>query len=884
MSARTKSLRALALAALLLSIVIVRAWSQSGEAAPQIKGMIDEGQLSVLRGNTHPLARPEFDRGAAPASLPMEHMQLVLKRSAERERAFQARLAEQQNPSSGHYRSWLTASQLGDEFGPAREDLQKITAWLESYEFQLEAVSSARMVIEFSGAAGQVQRAFHTTIHRYVLPSGEEHWANAADPQIPTALVPVVAGVNTLNDFKKKPTSRVIGTFSRSKTTGQVRVIHRQFTFGGGCDGSGTNCYALGPYDFGTIYNALSLWSSGVTGSGQTIAAVEDSNINVSDVNTFRSLFGLSSNPPRVILPGADPGLTDDETEAVLDAEWAGAVAPGATVDIVAAPSTNTTFGGDTAAEYVVDTLSPTPAVLTYSYGACELALGTAGNQFYANLWSQAASEGITVVVSTGDNGSAGCDSVNRNQSGAQPAQYGLAVNGLASTPYGVAVGGTDFNDFSDPSTYWNASNASGTQASAKGYIPEVAYNDSCTNSILYGALGFSSAEEACNSSTAAADGLVVAAGGGGGLSGCTTSDGQTVSSCAGGYGKPSWQTGPGVPSDGKRDLPDVSLFAGDGTIQNFYIVCQSDQDPGGAACSLNRPYQDILGVGGTSVSAQAFGGVLALLAQQQGSRLGNANPTLYSLASEQAGTTCNATGSPASSCVFLDITSGTIAMPCARSSPDCTATGSGDSIGVLTGYDAASGYDLATGLGSVNIANLVKSFGPNFYLSSASPSVTIANPGASGTLSVTAYSVRGFTGTIQLACSGLPSGATCSFSPTSVTFTSSSTAVPFTVTVNTTSSSRIAHRPAASTPDALDGTVAMAVLALLPACLLATLRSRRGLAPIVSLCLLVVILGSAGCGGNGTPGGSGTTTATLTGTASSGTPTASMTFTVEIE
>lgn len=872
------------LALVLLFVVVMSSSSPFSVVQPQIAQPIDNAKLTVLRGNTHPLARSEFDRGVAPASLPMDHMQLVLKRGPQQGQAFDKLLGEQQDRSSPNYHKWLTPEQVG-EFGPAVEDLQKITSWLESYGFHVDAVSKGRTVIEFSGTAGDVQRAFHTTIHRYVLADGEEHWANASDPQIPTALSPIVAGVNTLHNFYKKSMNHVIGGFSRDRATGKISAISPQFTFGGGCNGSGTNCYVVGPYDFATIYDVLPLWNAGIDGTGETIAIVSDSNINVSDVNAFRSLFGLSSNPPQVVLTSSDPGLTGDEIEAVLDAEWSGAVAKGATIDLVVSPSTNTTFGGDVSAEYIVDTMNPTPSILSYSYGACELALGTAGNTFYGNLWSQAASEGITVAVSTGDNGSAGCDSVDRNIKDAQPAQYGLAVNGLASTPYNVAVGGTDFNDASNPSTYWNGSNASSTEASVKGYIPEVAYNDSCTNSIIYDTLAVSSAEAACNSSTAAADGFVVPAGGSGGVSNCTTSNGQTVSSCSGGYAKPSWQTGPGVPNDGKRDLPDISLFAGDGTIQNFYVICESDQDPGGVACNIDSPYEDFLGVGGTSVSTQAFAGLMALLDQHAGSRQGNANPTFYSVAAEQDASKCNATGGPATSCILLDVTSGTVAMPCAKGSPDCTIKTSGDDIGVLNGYAADTGYDLATGLGSINASNLVLNFGTNFYLSSSNPVVTISKAGASGTMNVTGYSVNGYTGTVNLACSGLPTGASCSFSPGSVTFTSTATSVPFTVTVSTTSNSLAApNHPFRTSPG---WTIAGGLSSTLACCLAIFLlggRHRSLLRTAVFTLLIVVLLGAlAACGGGG-GGKPGSTTATLVGTASSGKPASSMTFTVTIE
>jgi subtilase family serine protease len=878
----TSALLKVLLAVTLLFLAVITSSSQLSTVGSQITQPIKDTKLTMLRGNTHPLARTEFDRGSAPASLPMDHMQLVLKRSPKQEHAFDALLSQQQDKSSLNYHQWITAEQFG-EFGPSDEDINKITSWLESHGFHVDAVSRGRTVIEFSGTAAEVQQAFHTTIHRYVLPSGEEHWANASDPQIPTALVPVVAGVNTLHNFYKKPTSRIIGRFSREAATGKVRAVGPTFTFGGGCNGSGTNCYALGPYDFATIYDVQPLWNAGINGTGQVIAIVSDSNINVSDVNRFRSLFALSANPPQVILTSSDPGLTGDEIEAVLDAEWSGAVATAAIIDLVVSPSTNTTFGGDSSAEYIVDTMNPTPSVLSYSYGACELALGTAGNTFYKNLWSQAASEGITVAVSTGDSGSAGCDSVNPDFKGAQPAQYGLEVNGLASTPYNVAVGGTDFNDFSNGATYWNASNASNTQASAKGYIPEIAYDDSCTNSIIYDALGFNGAEAACNSSTAASDGVVVTAGGSGGASGCTTSDGQNASSCSGGYAKPSWQTGPGVPNDGQRDLPDVSLFAGDGTIQNFYVMCESDQDAGGATCNLNSPYHDFLGVGGTSVSAQAFAGLMALLDQHAGVRQGNANPTFYALASEPTASNCDATRGPASGCIFLDVTSGTNAVPCSKGSPNCTVKTSGDTIGILNGYDSGTGYDLATGLGSINASNLVLNYGPNFYLSSSNPAVTISSPGHSGTMNAAAYSVNGYTGTVDLSCSGLPTGASCSFSPSSVNFTTSTTSVPITVTVRTTSSSVAApnyHR--------YTGTeIRTGVLSLLASCLVTMLlaRNRRiSFAPAAVLILVVFALfcGLAACGGAG--GKPGSTTAILLGTAAAGHPSSSMTFKVTIQ
>ena len=650
---------------------------------PLIVDAIDESRLTTLKGNTHPLARPEFDLGTAPASLPMQRMLLVLKRSPEQESALRKLLDDQQDKNSPNYHKWLSPEQFGKQFGPTDNDIQVITSWLQSHGFEVGA-TKGRTILEFSGSASQVREAFHTTIHKYLV-NGEQHWANASDPQIPAALTPAVAGVASLNDFRPKAMNSPAGAFSRDPATGKITAVHPEFTFPSGCVENnkvqGACYYALGPYDFATIYDVLPLWNSGINGSGETIAIVGESSINVQDVANFRSMFGLPANNPTVILNGPDPGIQGDESEADIDVQWSGAVAPNATIDFVVSQSTETTAGVDLSAVYIVENnLAP---VMSESYGYCELGLGTSGNQFYSSLWQQAAAEGITVFVSSGDNGAAGCDDFNGQPP--SPAQYGLQVSGFASTPYNVAVGGTDFNDFNNPATYWSTTNNSTTQASALSYIPETTWNDSCTNAI-FGTVGFStSAETNCNDSRLV--NFVVPEGGSGGVSNCTTPSGLTPANCAGGYAKPSWQSGAGVPADRKRDLPDVSLFASNGFLGSFYIICQSDQT---GSCSINN----FLGFGGTSVSSPAFAGIMALVNQQTGSRQGNANYVLYKLAAQQP-------------TVFHDVTSGTIAMPCATNSKNCTTTTAGHAFGVLSGYNAGTGYDLATGLGSVD-ANLL--------------------------------------------------------------------------------------------------------------------------------------------------------------------------------
>jgi subtilase family serine protease len=902
---------ALVLAGISVSLISQRSSGQSSMARSLITAPIDESKLTVLKGNTHPLARAQYDQGPASGSLPMDRMLLVLKSSREQVAALQTLLAQQADKTSTNYHKWLTPQQFGEQFGVSDDDLQKITTWLQSRGFQSIKAANGRNVIEFSGTAGQVQNAFHTTIHNYML-NGRQHFANSSDPSIPQALTPAVAGVLSLHNFGKKPMNRFAGIFRKDQSTGKAVPINPQLTYAGGCFASTNDCYVLGPTDLATIYNVTPLWNAGITGTGIKIAIVSDSNINISDVNQFRSLFGLPSNPPVVTVNGTDPGVQPcsnggDECEAVIDVEWSGAVAKNATIDLVVSGSPNiSTFGGDLSAEYIID--NKFAPILSYSYGLCELGLGEAGNAFYGGSptskdsvgeWAQAAAEGITVIVATGDTGAAGCDSDATGVTTEQPAQNGLAVNGVASTPYNVAVGGTDFNQLANPTTYWNSSNASGTNSSAKGYIPETTWNDSCTNAFLgvyFSNLGFSTNAEAnCNNlSSSTFTQLIAPAGGGGGASNCTTYNGSIPADCTGGYAKPSWQTGTGVPADGKRDVPDLSLFAGDGFAGSFYVVCEEDENQPSAntACSVNN----FAGFGGTSVSTQVFAGMVALINQKSQESQGNLNTVLYPLAAQQAASSCN-TSSPASNCVFYDVTLGTIAQPCVFGSPNCSRTNSADANGILTGFSAGSGFDGATGLGTINAANLINSFSSQFNLTSASPTVTVVAPGDSGTMTATVTAQSGFSGTVTFACSGLPSGATCSFNPPSATLSSTATTAVTTLTVSTTAPSALipTQRRQPNAPGARNLASATALLFMLAIAAFARMANRRlrsaaGSALLIfsmaGLMLMASCGGTSGGGGGGGGGSGGTptgsTTATITGT--SGTATGTLNFTLDVQ
>ncbi|HEY1469152.1 MAG TPA: S53 family peptidase [Candidatus Acidoferrum sp.] len=561
-----------------------------GQVRPRVVEAVSNDQRITLKGSVHPLARAEFDRGAVVESQPMTRMLLLLKRSDDQEAALQQYLDAQQDKSSPNYHVWLTPEEFGAKYGPADADVQAVTDWLTSQGFTVDKIYSGKTVIEFSGTAGGVQGAFGTAIRNFEI-GGKTYSANASDPQIPSALAPVVAGIVSLNNFPRKSFVRIVGQARKIPGKPGLEPL-LTFPFRNG------TFYGLGPGDFATIYNTAPLLNGNpkIDGTGQTIAIVGETNINVKDVQDFRAMFGLPANfdATNVILNGEDPGITSqgEEGEADLDVEWSGAVAPGAIVNFVVSASTPASAGIDLSALYIVE--HNLAGQMSESYGGCESGLGTV-NVFYDSLWQQAAAQGITVMVSTGDNRSAGCDDFNAPI----PASQGLAVNGLASTPYNVAVGGTDFDQMNKWSSFWSATN-SATGTSARSYIPEIPWNQSCAQIGLTG----------CGANAPGGSINIVAGSGG---------PSKT-------YGKPTWQIGAtGMPNDSHRDLPDVSLFASAGFTGT--LTCDITNVSSGAL--------DFGIVGGTSASSPAFAGIMALVNQYEANnggtnRQGNANNVLY--------------------------------------------------------------------------------------------------------------------------------------------------------------------------------------------------------------------------------------------------------------
>jgi subtilase family serine protease len=690
-----------------------------------------------LEGNTPPAAlHAANDRGPVDDAMRLDHLLLVLKRSAEEEAALRRFIDALHDPGDPAYHHWLKPQEIGARFGIAAPDLAGLEQWLGQHGFTVNRVHANGLVIDFSGDAAAVRAAFHTEIHRLVLPNGAAHLGNMRDPEIPAALAPLVAGIASLHDFFPHARSFSLGPVSFDRKTDTWKP---HFNIGY----HGSALHLLGPYDFAVIYDLLPLWSAGYTGKGITIAAVEDSNLShIDDWLTFRKTFGLerfTHGSFEQIYPGcAYPGQNGDETEAALDVEWASAAAPDAHVQLAACPNTATTAGLDLAILGLID--AAPPDIITDSYGLCETVTGAAEIALENREAQLASAEGTTFFIAQGDTGADECAPAESTNY----ATLGINSGDNTASAYAVDVGGTDFmaqyNDdvFGIPlSLYWSPKNDPVTKASARSYVPEIPWNDGCTSRLIFSDPVFGAFSEPygtggfCNS--IAGQNYPYAVAGSGGPSTCFTGapsiPGVVSGSCRGNP-KPSFQKDvPGVPQDGLRDQPDISLFAADGVWGSFYLECMSDVAQGGAPCTLaNDAF--VQGGGGTSFSAPAMAGIQALIDQKHG-RQGDANYVYYALARQQFNApdaaACHASKSdgalPAKACVFHDVDRGDIDIPCGRDADghfyDCFGAKGADVIGELStssehnkpAYPATSGYDLATGLGSVDATNLFRAW-----------------------------------------------------------------------------------------------------------------------------------------------------------------------------
>jgi len=710
---------------------------------PRILTEISNAEVTQLKASQQPLVPAHFDAGRMPSDARLNGISITFNRTAAQQADLEALLAEQQNPSSALYHRWLNPDQFAARFGMAQADIDKVQTWLQQQGFSIDSVARSKNMIRFSGSVGQVELAFQTQMH-YFKTNGETHFAPATLLSIPAAIAPAVESVRNLSDFRPKPMHIRPRTAFTSVQSGDV---------------------FFAPADIAVTYDVNPLYTGGVDGTGQAIAVVGQSAVQASDIENFENAAGLSvKDPVQIIVPGtgnSEVVADGDEGESDLDIEWSHAIAKGATIDFVYTGNSNNNNGAFDAIAYAIDEkIAP---IISISYGVCETAL----NGFsLESTFQQAAAQGQTVLAASGDEGSTACQGDTDGLTTTQ--QLALAVNYPASSPYVTAVGGTEITTAdginpntgaagADLSTYWVSATTQDVDPSAKQYIPEVVWNDDQYSG-------------------------PVAPSSGGGLS----ATGGGVSAL---FSQPTYQssyftkTGEANPSSGFRLVPDVALYAS--PELPGYLFCTSDQtdwNPGGGTsppqqASCNSGFRDsatgyLTIAGGTSFAAPIFAGMLALVNQKQeytGGQ-GQANINLYALA---ANSTTYASA-------FHDVTTG---------NNDCTAGttyGYCSSSGNSEGYAAATGYDLATGLGSVDLNNLAGAWPANTATplqattTNVSAASTAPNASTNDTITITVSEAAGTatpTGTVNLSIDGGGTSYSSGGTTTSVTLTSNGTA-----------------------------------------------------------------------------------------------------------
>ncbi len=733
------------------------AWAQSGAAqnaatagldtaeAPRVTQTIDSRATSTLQRSHLGIVDKSVATKAVDDATPMNHMNLILQRSAGRQAALDALITAQHDPSSPKFHQWVTPAQFGQSFGVADADIAAVTGWLKSQGFTVNGVYANKMQIDFSGNAGQVKRAFHTQMNRYTI-NNASHVANAGDISIPQALASVVTGVAGLNDVhpQAQHTKPTYGQFNASTQrfevqqpkTNAVGITPQAVNFTNGARG-------LVPYDMAKIYGTDKLYAAGLTGTGITIALVEDSSMVPDDWTNFVSQFGLTSYggtfkqfqpqatgftnciDPTIAFPG------EDDFEALLDAEWSTAMAPGANIWLASCDDSNSSnfFGGVfTAATNLINGTNR-PNIISASYGYGEGFTDAASKTAIDLMWAQADAEGISVFVSSGDSGS------NPSFNGFFINGVGIDANAFGTSPNDTVVGGTDTADILDGTTKkYFSSTFNAVYGSALSYVPEIPWNQSCGNEVAAKSLGYATSLAFCKAylNFDPYGYYITSESGSGGPSSVDA--------------KPAWQRLVyNAAKDQSRDVPDVALFGGSYGGSTWVIVC-SYYYP----CTPGFTGDTAL-IGGTSLSSPMFAGIQALIdqglvAKGLSPNQGNAAPTLYALAADEYGgakgtppaslAACNADNGTKGTgkCVFHNVTRGSIATQCVQQlpnvvTPDCyyygnlpnsylgpiqvglTSTSTSKYNATTEAFAARPGWSFASGLGSVDANNLLKAW-----------------------------------------------------------------------------------------------------------------------------------------------------------------------------
>ena len=690
---------------------------------------IDERDRVVLLNNVHPLARRELEVRRTDLDLPMERMILALALRPGAQAQLDQHLAAQHDPASPQYHRWLTPEQFGARFGLRDADLALVTNWLQGQGFAIDKVAKGRGWINFSGTVAQVERAFATEIHDYEV-EGKIRHANAIDPSIPRALESLVQGVVTLHSFPIP--SQQVGL--RKVSPEELRPDFN--------DAAGD--HFLAPADFATIHDLSTLYSTGINGTGRTIGIVGRTDIRLADVQYFRGSFGLPANDPVFIHNGPDPGIVsdDEETAGDLAVEWAGAVGRNATVKYVISKSTAATDGLDLSAQYIVD--NNLADSMSTSLVRCESSMGSAELAFYDDLRAQAASQGITSFVSSGDPGAAGC-------TGAQDTKRDIPDVSLTAA-------GHDGYLIIHKSGLYSVSGTSASSPSLAGLmsliVQKTGLRQGNDNAVLHPVVRKMTGDP--NFTMSASPNAISISRGASGHVTITTS-------VFNGFSFPITLTVSGLPSGVTASFSSTTIIAPGAGTSTLTFTVSSSTAPGvysimvsGTGGSLNRNTTVTLTVSNFTIAASP-----SSLSIMQGS---SGTSTISTTTSGNFSSTVALSASGLPSGVTYSFSPSSITTP---------ATGSSTLTFMVSPTAAAGSYTITiTGTGggithtTTVTLNVISS--PDFTVS-ASPSAPSISIGTSGQVSITTAIFSGFNSAITLTAFGLPSGVTASFSPTSI-------------------------------------------------------------------------------------------------------------------
>jgi pseudomonalisin len=726
-----------------IATLCVSATSSRAQTVDLVVAPVDPAIRVVLRGEHPAWALPQNSQGKVPDDTSFGHMTLILKRSAPRQQAFEQFLKQVQDPASPNYRRWLTSVEIGKRFGASPDDIDAVSTWLRDQGLHVDSVSNSGVLIDFSGTASVVGAAFSTEMCYYLV-AGEQRIATRDEPQIPSALQGIVQSIKGLYTIKELPQVGVERAHIPLRGTGLT------LPQGDLCNMGGCGNYIF-PSDFATIYDLNPVYNQGLDGTGQTIALLGRSRAYIPDIESFETVSGLVVKDPTVIVPplGTDPGPpagpggspSDYQKEATLDVMRSTSVAPGATINLIVSFTNGNSFGDlSIDAEYVVDSDPVIAQIMSISFLSCESEAGLSNVQFWDALFSQAAAEGMSVFVASGDAGAAGCDSKNETP----PEVQSLSTNSICSSSYATCVGGTEFADAADPSAFWEETPSDAPPyESALGYIPEGGWNEPLNGS-------------------------------------------QTRALASGGgfsvyIPTPSWQTGTGVPGTQGRYTPDIAFSS---SIHDGYFGCLAAE---GHNCVVQNGFLEFGSFYGTSAAAPDMAGITALLNQKFQSPQGQLNQRLYQLAADPT------------NAVFHDVTVGssgvigcvlTVPSMCNNSTPSPT-----ELTGGLAGYLVTPGFDEVTGLGSIDVGNLLANWPSATFAISATPASQTISSGDTATFTITVTPKGNYTSPITFTATLDPSStAEVKFSPATITLNGSSAATSLTIVAATSAASGTLH------------------------------------------------------------------------------------------